>query len=139
MQQIYTPENLQTSAVAVNDQPYAGWLYTTLTLQRRGRMSSGIGVIENLKLDLGVIGPESLAEETQKSWHGLQPMGWANQLKTEPGLNLRYNRSLLFSVGTKESSWRGDFIPFFDSSAGNVLTYFGAGGTLRFGYNIPNE
>jgi len=104
MQQIYTPENLQTSAVVVNDQPYAGWLYTTLTLQRRGRMSSGIGVIENLKLDLGVIGPESLAEETQKSWHGRQPMGWANQLKTEPGLNLRYNHSLLFSVGKKDSS-----------------------------------
>ena len=139
MQQIYTPENLQTSAVVVNDQPYAGWLYTTLTLQRRGRMSSGIGVIENLKLDLGVIGPESLAEETAKSWHGRQPMGWANQLKTEPGLNLRYNRSLLFSVGKKDSSWRGDFIPFFDASAGNVHTYFGAGGTMRFGYNIPNE
>src|SRR5207248_3080448 len=59
--------------------------------------------------------------------------------KTEPGLNLRYNRSLLFTTGGNDSAWRGDFIPFLDASAGNVLTYFGAGATVRFGYNVPNE
>ena len=138
-QEIYTPENLQTAALVLDDRPYAGWLYGTATLQRRGRMRAGIPTIENLKLDLGVIGPESLAEETQKSWHGVQPMGWAHQLKTEPGLNLRYNRTLLFSSGNNDSSWRGDFIPLFDASAGDVLTYFGAGATVRFGYNVPNE
>lgn len=138
-QEIYTPEDLRSSELVVNDQPYAGWLYGTATLQRRGQMRNGIPTIETIKLDLGVIGPESLAEDTQRSWHGVQPMGWSHQLKTEPGLNLRYDRSVLFRTGGKESTWRADFIPFLDASAGNVHTYFGAGGTVRAGYNIPNE
>ena len=139
MQEIYTPEDLDTPTVVTNDRPYAGWLYGTATLQRRGQTRTGIPVIENLKIDLGIIGPESLAEETQKSWHGRQPQGWDNQLKTEPGLNLRYNRSMLFSAGKTDSPWRGDFIPFLDGSIGNVHTYFGGGATMRFGYNVPNE
>ena len=95
--------------------------------------------MENLKLDAGVIGPESLAEETQKSWHGVAPQGWGNQLKTEPGFNLRYERRVLYRIACKETPWRGDIIPFFHASGGNVLSFVGAGSTFRFGYNIPNE
>src|SRR6266850_3783859 len=138
-QEIYTPEDLRASELVVDDRPYAGWLYGTATLQRRGLTARGFPVMENLKVDLGVIGPEALAEETQKSWHGVSPAGWANQLKFEPGLNLRYDRSYLFSSGTPRNPWRSDVIPFVDFSAGNVLTYFEGGLTFRFGYNIPNE
>jgi hypothetical protein len=138
-QEIYTPNDLRSSAVVANDRPYAGWLYGTATLQRRGRMRQGVPVMENLSIDLGVIGPESYAEEAQSITHSTTANGWHNQLKTEPGLNLRYDRSWLLTTRTPESSWTGDLIPFFRASAGNVLTYFGIGSTLRYGYNVPNE
>ncbi len=138
-QEIYTPEDLEASSLVVDDRPYAGWLYGTGTLQRRGQTRNGISVMENLKLDLGVIGPESLAEETQKSWHGVAPQGWSHQLKTEPGVNLRYDRSFLLAARNKETHWGADIIPSFDVSAGNVLTYFEIGSIFRAGYNIPNE
>src|SRR6185436_13255600 len=102
-QEIYTPEDLHATTVVLDDRPYAGWLYATGTLQRRGRMARGLPVMESLRLDAGVIGPESLAEETQKSWHGTAPQGWDNQLKTEPGINLRYDRSVLLAFRSRET------------------------------------
>jgi len=138
-QEIYTPEDLRNPNLIPNDRPYAGWLYGTATIQRRGTTLSGFPVMEHIRLDLGVIGPESLAEETQKSWHGVQPEGWSHQLKTEPGLNVRYDRSYLFRARSEGSHWAGDMIPMFDTSLGNVLTYFQLGSNFRFGYNLPNE
>lgn len=139
-QEIYTPENLRASGLVKDDRPYAGWLYGTGTLQRRGATRRHhVPVMEAWKIDLGVIGPESLAEDTQKSWHGVSPSGWDNQLKTEPGANLRYERSYLFPARTGDSPWRLDVVPRVRGSAGNVLTFLGAGATFRFGYNIPNE
>jgi lipid A 3-O-deacylase len=138
-QEIYTPEDLQSQALVADDRPYAGWLYGTFTLQRRGRMTRDLPVMEHIRLDLGVVGAESLAEETQKSWHGTAPQGWANQLETEPAINLRYDRSVLFALRSKESPWGGDFIPFVQASAGNVHSFLGLGTTFRYGYNIPNE
>jgi lipid A 3-O-deacylase len=138
-QEIYTPEELRSAALVTDDRPYAGWLYGTFTLQRRGRMVRDLPVMEHIRLDLGVIGPESLAEETQASWHGTTPQGWSHQLKTEPGVNLRYDRSVLFELRSRDSSWGGDFIPFIQGSAGNVHSFLGLGSTLRYGYNVPNE
>jgi len=60
-------------------------------------------------------------------------------LGTEPGLNLRYDRSYLFMARRNGSPWGGAMIPMFDTSLGNVLTYFQLGSTFRFGYNLPNE
>src|SRR5262245_28625066 len=37
-QEIYTPEDLQTSVLQVDDRPYAGWLFGRFTLQRRGAL-----------------------------------------------------------------------------------------------------
>src|SRR4051812_40172793 len=60
-QEIYTPEDLTNSVLVLNDRPYAGWLYGRALLQRRGPGPMGTMARETLRLDLGVIGPESLA------------------------------------------------------------------------------
>jgi hypothetical protein len=95
--------------------------------------------METFRLDVGVIGPESLAEETQKIWHGVDPQGWDHQLRTEPGVVLRYDRRYLFSGQAGESGWGYHFIPDLGGSVGNVATLLSAGSTLRFGYKVPNE
>ena len=141
-QSMYTPSNIRASQPIPNDRPYGGWLYTGFILQRRGETTGNTPVLENFALDLGIIGPESLAEEAQTWVHELRglhlPKGWANQLKTEPGINLKYERSYLF-----RSSWTSrfavDLIPRAGVSVGNVDTSLRAGAMLRAGWNLPGN
>jgi hypothetical protein len=138
-QEIYTPEDLQTTELQVDDRPYGGWLFGRFTLQRRGALSRRWSVLENFHLDVGVIGPESQAEDTQKEWHGDDPKGWRHQLKTEPGAALRYDRQFQFNPNEGADGWGWRLIPHVGGSAGNVATYLNAGGVVRAGYNIPDE
>src|SRR6185369_7408012 len=97
-QEIYTPENLDASEPLPDDRPYAGWLYLSSILQRRGQATKSSWGMETWRVDVGVVGPPSLAEAAQRVWHGRDPQGWDNQLKTEVGFNLRYERSHLFRI-----------------------------------------
>ena len=82
-QNIYTPANLFTTSMIGGDRPYAGYLYFGLYIQRRGSMGR-VPVLDTAELDVGLIGPDSFAETTQRWWHGIgdwvQPQGWNNQL-----------------------------------------------------------
>ena len=138
-QEIYTPDDLITPTLIADDRPYAGWLYASFGLQRHGPSSFSLPAIEVLRLDLGVVGPESLAEETQKAWHDDPPKGWDHQLRTEIGAILNYDRRYLLTMRQQNSRWGADFIPHFGAGAGNVSTYLTAGPLFRFGYNMPNE
>ena len=142
-QNMYTPKNIFTPSMVRTDRPYAGWLYLGTFLQRRGLTSRETPVLDNIELDLGIIGPESLAEETQTWWHALGgwivPLGWHNQLKSEPGLVLKYDRQWKFSPSQPEAGWGLEFIPHAGVSLGNVQTFAVAGGVLRAGYNLPDD
>ena len=137
-QELYTPQDLETAAPVPNDQPYAGWFYGSFALQRRGPGPGGLLVMEQLRLDLGVIGPESLGEETQKVWHGRDPLGWDNQLETEVGFAVRYDRQYLLRAKS-QTRWTADFIPALNASAGSVDTHLRLGAMTQLGYNIPNR
>jgi hypothetical protein len=138
-QEIYTPEDLDATTLLANDRPYAGWLYASVSMVRRGRGPAEIPVMETLRADLGIIGPEALGEQTQGFWHGSDPRGWDHQLDTEFGCALRYERRYLFSVPLDRQHWRTDLIPDANGSVGTVDVHLGFGSTIRFGYNIPNE
>ena len=137
-QEIYTPEDLNQTALLLHDRPYAGWLYGSFSLQRRGPTRHA-SARETFQLDLGVVGPESLAEETQKTWHGVQPLGWGNQLKIEPGVVLRYERSYRFRWQAESSPWSADLLPQLGAGVGNVETYLSLGSAVRLGFNVPDE
>jgi lipid A 3-O-deacylase len=140
-QNIYTPADLQAKQLLPHDRPYAGWLYTGLILQRRG-LAGPIPVLEHFQIDLGVIGPWSLAKESQTWVHELRgfalPQGWSNQLHNEPGLALKYERSWRVATPWK-GTWGADFIPRAGTSLGNVDTSFRAAGTLRLGWHLPDD
>jgi len=138
-QEIYTPADLQISTPITTDRPYAGWLYTRLSLQRRGEVSPAWLAKEELSLDLGIIGPESGAREDQYIAHFEKPQGWRNQLKTEPAFDLRYDRRYLYRLRDSAEQWGVDVIPSFTGVGGTVATFLELGTTLRFGYRIPNE
>jgi lipid A 3-O-deacylase len=142
-QNIYTPQDIKDPAPIPTDRPYAGWLYTGAIYQRRGALATNLDVMENFEINLGIVGPDSLAEEAQKTVHRWWfpddiPKGWSHQLKDEPGLVLKYARLWRYSW-TPESSRYVDVIPYVGGDLGNVFTLATAGTTLRLGYNLPSD
>ncbi len=134
-QSIFTPKNLTLSPPNPRDRPYGGWLYVgTSLLQESNR-----DMLENLELDLGVIGPGSLARQTQNDFHQFidvaQAQGWGHEIQTEPGGMISYER--LWRLPLLGDGFNGiDIVPQVGVTAGNVMTYGEAGALLRIGKNL---
>ena len=142
-QSMYTPANLQTTALLPEDRPYAGWLYTGFILHRRGETGEAKWpTLESFELQLGVVGPWSLAEEAQTWVHQVRgfelPQGWDNQLHNEPGVELRYQRSVRFGA-TQLHPLDIEFTPHAGFSLGNVEVTARIGGQVRLGFNLPDD
>jgi hypothetical protein len=137
-QEIFTPVNLTTTEVVVDDRPYAGWLYLGTSLRRRGPGLGDCPAMESIRLDLGIVGPSSLARQAQSIAHDDDPRGWDNQLDDEFGFALRYEQRYLFAARST-GGWGADFIPATHFSLGNVDTHFGLKALVRGGVNVPDE
>lgn len=130
-QQIYTPENKDSDKPQYGDRPYAGYLhgawYKNFVKDNQN---------DYLKIDIGIIGPASLAEETQKEFHRwfkmAQPQGWQYQLRNEPALNVAYYKSCAYRF----NKWI-EFNPLAGANGGNVLIDAEIGSFIRCGYNMP--
>jgi hypothetical protein len=136
-QSIYTPPDITLENPPLDERPYAGWLYGSIGLvAESGRQ------LDQLELSLGVVGPASLADETQKFVHEItgsdDPRGWDTQLKNEPGVVLTYQHSWR-GYGEPEPGLGFDATPHVGGALGNVFTYANAGVTLRFGEHRPND
>lgn len=137
-QSMFTPSDITLANPPSGERPYAGWLYGTI----------GLGVESGRQLDqfgitLGMVGPSSLAEESQKFVHKVidsdDPEGWDTQLHDEPGLVLTYQRSWR-ELATKTFLKNDlDFSPHVGGALGNVFTYANAGITMRYGRQLPND
>ncbi|GAB6054393.1 lipid A deacylase LpxR family protein [Magnetospira thiophila] len=137
-QNIYTPTDIRPATLLVNDRPYAGWLYGGI-----GLISDTGRRLDNLQLELGMVGPAALAGETQAFVHGLidspDPKGWGNQLHNEPGLVLTYERQWRKWHEFNFMGLEVDATPRAGGSLGNVYTHLEAGVTLRLGNDLPSD
>lgn len=137
-QSMFTPSDITQRQLQVDDRPYAGWLYGSV-----GVISDTGYRLDNLSLELGVVGPASGAAGTQDFVHHLtgspDPQGWDNQLHNEPGIVLNYERK-----------WRGlyefspfglgmDITPSVGGSLGNIYTHAAVGTVVRLGYDLPAD
>jgi hypothetical protein len=137
-QNMYTPRDIKLERPPLDDRPYAGWLYGSVGLiAETGRR------LDVLDLTLGVVGPASRAEQSQKLIHEItgsaEPRGWDTQLKNEPGIVLTYQRSWLGFVSESVSGFALDVTPHAGAAVGNVFTYANGGLTLRFGEDLPRD
>jgi hypothetical protein len=136
-QNIYTPDDIRLEDPPANDRPYAGWLYGSF-----GLTSETDTRLDQLQLQLGVVGPAALGRQAQTWVHSIvgsnRPRGWDHQLHNEPGIVLFYQRSWrVFSADFWGLSF--DATPHLGAAVGNVFTYANGGGTLRLGWNLPND
>jgi len=134
-QSLFTPANLHETVPDPDDRPYGGWLYGMLRLLEE----DDARLLQSLELQLGMVGPAALGQETQNTIHHIleQPLGlgWLYQIHNEPGLLLAYDaqwRALTIPWGR----WTLDVTPSAGVTGGNVFTYADVGGMLRIGQNI---
>jgi hypothetical protein len=137
-QSIFTPKNILLKPPDPRDRPYAGWLYTGVSLLQESRHR----MLENLELDVGIVGPGAVGKQVQNDFHqfiGIQPArGWSSQIQNEPGLMLSYER--LWRVPLIGDGRNGvDIVPQAGATVGNVFTYGALGGLLRVGKNLQAD
>jgi len=141
-QNIYTPRDTAITTVIPEERPYAGWLYTTSALHIRGQSSGGTPILDYWAANLGVVGPASLADESQNTIHRIrgldQARGWDNQLKNEPDIGLRYGRGLRYTAPIS-GEFAGQFLPFAGVQLGTVQTFASIGTQWRIGWQLPDD
>jgi lipid A 3-O-deacylase len=147
-QNIYTPQNKQTSAPIYNDRPYAGWLYAGLSLIKTPvpdpNIQSSISEMDDLDLQLGVVGRAALGEQVQNSFHAFafgneHVYGWRNQLKSEPGLLISYDHKWRALAQSNFLGLGVDITPDAGFDLGNVQIDGAVGATLRIGRDLPSD
>ncbi|MDP9349690.1 MAG: lipid A deacylase LpxR family protein [Gemmatimonadota bacterium] len=129
-QEIYTPRR-DASTPLPGERPYAAWLYGAAEV-----VGVGPGRQRSLAVELGVTGPPALGEPVQNGVHrllGSEPqVGWAHQLRFEPGLLVRYTEWRLFEFDLRRLG-SGQLRPGWSISLGNVRTAAQAGASARLG------
>jgi lipid A 3-O-deacylase len=134
VQNMYTPSTTKVGGILEGDRPYAAYLYLgsfkiTNDQKRMVRLRS--------EIQLGVIGPASLGEMVQKSFHNSvptnnEPLGWEFQVRND--LLLNYVVSVekgLLTAGHAEVHLFGT------GSLGTAYTGLAAGVYLRTGLFNP--
>lgn len=145
-QSMYTPEDGTRTDLITDDRPYAGLLYMGLAWNRRKHEpESNQEMLDTREITLGVIGPWSLAEQSQNVVHDLRGIdrfrGWDHQLHNEPAFQLAMDRKYKAYRGA------GAIIPGFSTDTirsvglrlGNIETSATAGIEGRIGWNLPND
>jgi len=137
-QNMYTPSDITLADPPADDRPYAGWLYGSIGLTEETGTR-----LDQLQLQIGMVGPASLADKTQSWVHGIigadKPQGWDHQINNEPGIVLTYERSWRAFVSGDIWGFSFDATPHIGGALGNVFTYANAGATLRLGWNLPDD
>lgn len=137
-QNIYIPGDIEAEDLLEDDRPYAGGTYFGI-----GPHSKNERRLDSMEIQIGMVGPASFAEQTQKwvhEWRGAQrPNGWDNQIKEEPGLAIIYERKWRFLYDREIGKLGFDVIPHIGGALGNVYTHANAGMEARLGWNIPRD
>jgi lipid A 3-O-deacylase len=142
-QNIYTPRDTFSSKILPKDRLYAGWLYLGFGLVATQGNERGDKRYDKVHLEVGLVGPESYAEDVQTFWHSMLglhvPEGWDNQLNNELGVVLYYEQARRLKQSKSLCGLDFDIIPHFGGSVGNVLTHGAAGLVFRLGPTLRDD
>lgn len=94
-----------------------------------------------MTINLGIVGPQSYADEAQKLFHSVtgddKPQGWHNQIKNEPGIIIAYSHAQRLLDYKITDGFRTDFIGGLGANLGNVNTEGRIKALGRIGFNLP--
>lgn len=131
-QNMYTPDDKEATELVPDDRPYAGYLYGSVFNTWDLDDESEVFV----EGQLGVVGPSSYAEQTQKFIHEITgsyvPQGWDNQIP---------NHVTALVIGRYTYHiWENRYFavdPFAGAQVGNLAGCLSGGFNVYAGYNLP--
>lgn len=146
-QSIFTPEDTSATALVTNDRPYAGWLYGAMSIYAENDWRTDDDLryttLDSVELNLGLVGPQSYADEVQNGFHDLigvsRSNGWDHQLSNEPAVALFFERKWRPEPMSVSQGLEFDAIPHLGGSLGNVFTLLNGGVTLRLGQGLDTD
>ncbi len=133
-QKAFTPDDIDSRALVVDDRPYVGMLTW------RGDLHAfDDAVADRIALQVGVVGSISGAEKVQDFIHDLtgsdKANGWDNQIDNEIVARLEAER--LWRLGaTRLGGVEADAIGTLQAGLGNLRSDLGTGLTLRIGRHL---
>jgi len=140
-QHIYTPRNTLIPGPQQGDRPWAGYLYGGAFVERIHDNS-----LDHFQLDVGMVGPSSLAEEAQEIAHSIigdnDPAGWNHQLRDEVTVQFYFRKKWRFDVAqfdVGETPLNFQAIPQLGLAAGTVQRHLEGGILVRLGYQLPDD
>ena len=141
-QNMFTPSDIEDPNPPANDRPYAGFLYGSI-----GVVADTGTQLHTFALDIGVVGPASLAEPSQKLIHDIgnfaKPVGWDLQLENEPAFRLIYEhkRRALANIPAPLPflQLQADVLPHATFALGTVDTSAALGFTVRLGEELADD
>ncbi|MCX6251342.1 MAG: lipid A deacylase LpxR family protein [Bacteroidetes bacterium] len=134
VQDMYTPSTTKLGGILYGDRPYAAYLFVgnfkiTNDELKKFRQTS--------ELDLGIIGPYSMGDFVQKTFHNnvptnSEPLGWEYQIKNDVVVN--YNINLEKGVLSLRNF---EGVINANGAIGTLYTNIGAGFMIRTGFFNP--
>ncbi len=137
-QDVYTPSDTKEEKLIKDDIPYAGHLYTKYSLIEWREDET-----EQTYFKIGIVGPYSGAEWSQKSFHWLigndEPKGWEHQLDNQMTLGIGYRHSVRTWQNEFDNGKTSDWINSYGFEFGNFFSGFFVQSLFRYGENYPRD
>ncbi len=129
-QMMFTPIHPETDEIVANDRPFAGVLYLGFF---RSSTLNHLKLTLQSEIQLGAIGPLSLAESLQRSIHDKEPNGWNFQIHNDLliNFNLRAEKTVL-------STQHAETGLIAEIKVGSLHTNAAAGLFIRYGHYAPH-
>ncbi len=133
-QVMVTPQDITIEDPPRNDIPYSGSLLFNYSLiSMKASTADSIGTV------VGIVGPSSGAEETQKWVHELvgadEPRGWDTQLQDE--VVFQFYRSRLWKSWSNQNDTM-DLLVLASAGLGTISSFTAAAALFRFGSELSN-
>lgn len=134
-QEMFTPDDIEDPHPPLDDQPYAGVLYLDSVVYAKSERWA-----HAWQLRIGVVGPASHADDTQRWFHDItgnpEPMGWSTQMPNEPIVNVGYTATYMLAQGDLGGSAGWRVVPVANAGLGNYFTGGGLGIYGEIGWNL---
>jgi hypothetical protein len=137
-QMMATPRDITIAEPQPDDRPWAGLLYFAPSYHLQSETH-----LHALKVQLGVVGEWSFADETQDYVHRLRkikrPRGWRHQIPNEVVFGFAYEERWKFATGSPGDPWRAEIIPSMGIKGGTIEVSGRGGFEARVGFRIPRD
>ncbi len=116
---MFTPNDKTKSHPILNDIPYAGYLKFNFLLYKSSK-----NYFHEFGINIGAVGPITLAEELQKEFHSLightKPKGWGTQLANRLMGGISYN----FAYKTDKRKWKNIYYNWTNNIRGDLGNFY---------------